>query len=202
MRAVNLLPRDDGRQKTKRSTNKAALVGIVGGSIVLTGLASMTLMANGSVSQKQEELEALNVQLAVTPKPPAPPSPIESGLVDQRTARVTALSTALSKRVSWDRVLRRFSLVLPDDVWLTNLEARSPHGDGAAAAAPTTAATGFTITGFTYSHDAVARLLSRLEVLPDLTSVQLQSSARTPLGGRKVVTFTIIANVKTAAVTS
>jgi len=39
---------------------------------------------------------------------------------------VTALSAALTSRVAWDRVFREFSLVLPDDVWLTTLSAKSP----------------------------------------------------------------------------
>src|SRR5207247_10795231 len=34
----------------------------------------------------------------------------------------------------------------------------------------------FIMQGRTYSHDGVARLLSRLQVVPDLTNVQLQSS--------------------------
>ena len=36
----------------------------------------------------------------------------------------------------------------------------------------------FTIQGRTYSHDGVARLLSRLQVVPDLTNVQLISSTK------------------------
>jgi hypothetical protein len=69
---------------------------------------------------------------------------------------------------------------------------------GTAAAAPT----GFTIMGYTYSHDGVARLLSRLSVMPDLTNVQLQTSARAKVGSQEVVQFTILANVRTGGATS
>ena len=56
----------------------------------------------------------------------------------------------------------------------------------------------FTITGRTYSHDGVARLLSRLQVVPDLTNVQLVSSTLSKVGNQDVVDFTIAADIKSA----
>jgi Tfp pilus assembly protein PilN len=89
--------------------------------------------------------------------------------------------------------------VLPDDVWLTTLSAKSPISPltNAAISAAGAAPSQFIIEGRTYSHDGVARLLSRLQVVPDLTNVQLQSSAVTPLGNSSVVAFTILADIKT-----
>jgi Tfp pilus assembly protein PilN len=115
---------------------------------------------------------------------------------------VTALSAALSRRVAWDRVFRELSLVLPDDVWLATISAKAPvpsstaipPAPAAAGAAP--AATQFTLDGFTYSHAAVARLLSRLAVVPDLVNVQLQQSTRTEVGAANAVHFTIAADVR------
>ena len=52
------------------------------------------------------------------------------------------------------------------------------------------------MNGFTYSHDAVARLLSRLAVVPDLANVQLLSSTRTKLKGRDASPFSITATVR------
>ena len=48
----------------------------------------------------------------------------------------------------------------------------------------------------TYSQAAVARLLSRLTVVPDLVNVQLQQSTRTKLGSANAVHFTIAADVR------
>jgi hypothetical protein len=56
----------------------------------------------------------------------------------------------------------------------------------------------FTIQGRTYSHDGVARLLSRLQLLPDLTNVQLISSTRSVIGKQPVVDFTIAADIAAA----
>jgi hypothetical protein len=72
-----------------------------------------------------------------------------------------------------------------------------PAGSTApAAAAPGAPPSLVTIEGYTYSHDAVARLLTRLSVIPDLKNVWLQKSLRTELGGRAVVTFTILSDVR------
>jgi len=111
---------------------------------------------------------------------------------------VSALSTALTSRVAWDRVFREFSLVLPDDVWLTTLTAKSPISPltNVSTSSPGGAPSQFTIQGRTYSHDGVARLLSRLQVVPDLTNVQLQSSTLTKVGGQNVVDFSIAADIK------
>ncbi|HET7759119.1 MAG TPA: PilN domain-containing protein, partial [Gaiellaceae bacterium] len=58
------------------------------------------------------------------------------------------------------------------------------------------AATEFTLDGFTYSHAAVARLLTRLAVIPDLVNVQLQQSTLTNLGAAQAVHFVIVADVR------
>ena len=87
-------------------------------------------------------------------------------------------------------------------MWLATLSAKAPVPSSAATApAPTAtggtvAATEFTLDGFTYSHAAVARLLSRLAVVPDLVNVQLQQSTRTTLGTANAVHFTIAADVR------
>ena len=205
MRAVNLLPRDDKRKKTRREQ----VPGIVGASLfgfVTLVLCAMFLMASSNVSSKQAELENVKQQLDLMPPPPEPKSPVEAGLVNEQKARVAAVSSALSRRVSWDRVLREIALVLPGDVWLTSLSAKSPSSPASAApappAAPGAAPTGFTINGYTYSHDSVARLLSRLTVLPDLQNVQLQKSSVSKIGTQEIVQFTILADVRPPGATS
>lgn len=196
MRAVDLLPRDD---RAKRKLNPVAAVAIGGATVVASALAAMIVLASGTVSARQAEVADLQAELLVIPKPAAPAQADNSEqLAGEASARLTALATALSERVAWDRVLRRFALVLPEDVWLTSLNAQAPAATpaGAApAASPGAAPTGFTITGYTYSHEAVARLLSRLGLIADLENVQLQRSALT-LGNAKVVEFTIVAGVR------
>jgi Tfp pilus assembly protein PilN len=103
----------------------------------------------------------------------------------------------MANRVAWDRIFREFSLVVPDDVWLTTLTAHSPAST-TTSTGPSGAPTQFTITGRTYSHDGVARLLTRLQVIPDLQNVTLLSSTRSEVSGQTVVEFNIAADIRTA----
>jgi Tfp pilus assembly protein PilN len=143
----------------------------------------------------------LQAKVDALPAAPEGPSAGQTQLAGEHSARVTALSAAMGTRVAWDRVFREFSLVLPEDVWLTNLTAHSPVSPSAApGTAPTSGGTPteFTIQGRTYSHDGVARLLSRLQVVPDLQNVTLVSSTLSKAGTQDVVEFSIVADLRTA----
>jgi Tfp pilus assembly protein PilN len=201
VRAINLLPRDDAR-RGRQKTQWIVLVPVVA-AVVLTGVLSAAfLSASGKVKDKQAELAALKDTLAAIPTPDASKIQSQTALASDKQVRVTALSAALSRRVAWDRIFRELSLVLPDDVWLATITARAPVSSSTAAApAPTApgaavAATQFTLDGYTYSHPAVARLLSRLSVIPDLVNVQLQQSTMTKVGVAKAVHFVIAADVR------
>jgi Tfp pilus assembly protein PilN len=200
MRAINLLPRDDSRRNQK--TQWIVLVPVAG-AVLLTALLSVTfLSASGKAKDKQAELLSLQNTLAAIPTPDASKIQSQNALAADKQVRVTALSAALTRRVAWDRIFRELSLVLPDDVWLTTLSARAPVSSstpGAVAPAATStavAASQFTLDGNTYSHAAVARLLSRLSVVPDLVNVQLQQSTLTKVGGANAVHFIIAADVR------
>ena len=197
MRAVNLLPRDTG-QRTIKKESLPVLIGACSGVLVAAVLGAMFMMGSGKIAAQQRKLDDLNRIYQALPPPPAGPSAAQQQLAGEQSARVTALSTALTSRVAWDRVFREFSLVLPEDVWLTTLTAKSPISPvtNVATSTPGGAPSQFTIQGRTYSHDGVARLLSRLQVVPDLTNVQLLSSTLSKVGGQDVVDFSIVADIK------
>jgi Tfp pilus assembly protein PilN len=189
MRAVNLLPKDVEAPKQGPSTVAVAL----GATAVLAAalLAIGRVSADSSVSDRQTALAAAQADLASLPALPAQPSS-SSAIPQERAARVAALSAALTTRVAWDRVLREVSLVLPDDVWLTQLNGQVP-GSGSTGAQP---GQGLHLTGYTYSQASVARLLSRLQVIPDLAGVTLNSSTAATIGKRPVVQFDVGADLK------
>ena len=200
MQAINLLPRDDARRG--REAQWIVLIPVLA-AVLLTGLTCAGfLAASGKVKSREAEFATLKDELAAIPTPDASKVESQNALASDKQTRLTALGTALSRRVAWDRVFRELSLVLPDDVWLATLAAKAPVSssvaEGTAAPAPGTsvAATQFTLDGYTYSHAAVARLLSRLAVVPDLVNVQLQQSTLTKLGNAQVVHFVIAADVR------
>ena len=213
MRAVNLLPRQQVEQKRERP-NAVALVAGIGGAVVLLALAGGFLLANRSVDRQRQDLATAKAVLSATPghHVSAQVQAFRSSVLNQREQRSLALAAALGKRVSWDRILRRMALVLPNDVWLTNVTGSVPLSPSATAtpgtsAAPTTtptatptafpaAPTALTIVGTTYSQAGVARLLERLEVLPDLKNVQLQQSQAAVVGTQRVINFTIVSDIR------
>jgi Tfp pilus assembly protein PilN len=199
MRAVNLLPRDQG-QRTISKESLPVVVGGCTGLLVLAVLGAMFMMGSGKIASQQRKLDDLNRQFQALPPPPPGPTAAQQQLAGEQSARVSALTTALSSRVSWDRVFREFSLILPEDVWLTSLSAKSPisPATNASSTGGSTVPSMFTIQGRTYSHDGVARLLSRLQVVPDLTNVQLISSTRSKVGNQPVVEFTVAADIAAA----
>lgn len=199
MRAVNLLPTDAAR--SKRNVPAAPFIATAAAVVVVSaGVGGMYMHERGQVKNRQSELLSLQQQLAtVTPATKADALP--SGVAADQVTRIGALSSALSHRVAWDPMLHQLALVLPDDVWLTDLKATSPSPvSTATTATPAPSATGaglptaFTLTGKTYSQESVARLLARLSTVPALRDVQLQSDAPDDTLPN-VITFTIVANL-------
>jgi Tfp pilus assembly protein PilN len=204
MRAVNLLPRQQVQQKRER-TNTVALGAGIGGAVVVLVLAAGFLLANRSVNRQRDALATARAVLAATPSHhvSAETNAFRSSILNQREQRSLALAAAIGKRVAWDRILRRTALVLPDDVWLTNVTGTMPLEPTAATAtgavpssALPAASTAFTLQGSTYSQAGVARLLSRLQVVPDLKNVQLQSSTATLIGKQRIINFTIVSDIR------
>lgn len=208
MRAVNLLPREVKRSRTKLSA--VGQLAIVSPFVVVGLIAAGFLLASSKVNDRKATLQDARDRLAALPAPKLTIQP-NSQLALQRDQRITALASALQNRIGWDRLLRDLSAVLPGDVWLTKLSAQKPQ---VAPAAPTTTTTTTSTTttpqptapavnaeplnlqGYTYSPEGVARFLTRLAVIPELQQVKLISSAQTELLGRNVYSFTIEATVQ------
>jgi Tfp pilus assembly protein PilN len=207
MRAVNLLPQE---ARQRRAPNKLLLVGVSSSTAVLLLVGAGYYNARGTVNDREQSLADVKAQLAAMPKPKShQTSAFDQELAVERTGRLAALSTVLSSRVRWDRLLREIAMVLPDDVWLQQLNATAPEPPApvtapgtasppvASTPAPTSTGTTFSIQGNTYTQEGVARLLIRLQLVPDLENVTLVSSTLSNQDGQQQkVQFTINADVK------
>jgi Tfp pilus assembly protein PilN len=203
MRAVNLLPKDESRGR--QATPVPMLVGVPLALLATVTLGAAYLQAGSKIVDRKQTYLDLKAQDDRIPKI-KPASAVEQGLASQRTPRIAALGAALTRRVAWDRLLREVSQVLPDDVWLSTLSMTSPNSAISlvppVATAPGAPATGMIMTGSTYSQESVARLLARVQLVPDLTNVQLQQSVLSQISGQNVITFTILADVRMPGGTS
>jgi Tfp pilus assembly protein PilN len=200
MRAVNLLVEERSK---KRAPSKTVLAGAASSGAVLMLLGAGYVNAHSSVQRREVALKELQAQLAAIPPVKTQVQSTEDAkLATEKAGRLSVLSSALSTRVRWDRLLSEIAIVLPGDVWLNTLDATAPTvatSDPAIAAAPgapTASATTFNIVGHTYNHEGVARLLIRLQLVPDLENVQLISTQSSGSGASTVVQFTIEASVK------
>lgn len=180
MRAFDLMPKESQRERTQASPAFLKVVLALVAVLVLAGLAGAYMMMDARAKERQATADDLRAQLAELEAQAAEgQGPNTAALTVEGQARTAALSEALAARVAWDRILREFSLVLPEDVWLTTLSSSTPTATPVPnPAAPAGGDSTFTINGFATSQEAVALLLSRLEVIPEFASVQLQSSAR------------------------
>lgn len=203
MRAVNLLPRQHVEQKRERPS-AVALGAAIGGAAVLLALVGGFLLASRSVDRQRQALADARAVLAATPahNVSAKTQSFRAKLLSQREQRSLALAAAIGKRVTWDRVLRRVALVMPGDVWLQSLSGSVPLDSALTPATTTTPSalppppSALTIQGYTYSQDGVARLMERLEVVPDLKNVQLQTSQSAQVGNQTVINFTIVSDIQ------
>jgi Tfp pilus assembly protein PilN len=205
MRAVNLLPaerRNVAAASPFTPLARRPVFAVAGGIAVAAALATgfATHSASSSVAAKRRDLTQVRRQIATAKAQVRVVS--ASALASASSRRATILALA-GPRLSWDAFLGSISRVLPEDVWLVGLTA---NPSGAAIATPTTstpssttttttADTPFAISGYAYSQAAVARLMDRLELVPWLSGVELQSTTLTPLGNRSVFQFSIGASM-------
>jgi Tfp pilus assembly protein PilN len=201
MRAFNLLPREEARAsvKEKESPLPHILVALAG-VLVFAALAAFYLMAGADVTKKKGQAEDLRAELAGYQVPKQQPAKDKSAaLAQERISRTTTLGGALAGRLAWDRVLRELALVIPSDVNLTSIQASAPGAASVTAAPPAdgSAPTNFTLVGSTASQASVAEFLSRLSVIPELTSIGLKTAAKgTDPDNPQAVAFTISAALR------
>jgi Tfp pilus assembly protein PilN len=154
----------------------AALVGVTG--VVLT---------NNQISDRKAEKSSLEGQLAQAELQAKRVSAFASfaGLQQVRAQTVDQLARS---RFDWERVLRELAIVIPEDVWLTNLSATvSPEvqiddsgssSDSGATTSESVQGPSLQIEGCSAGHEAVARFLAALRDIDGVTRVSVLSSDR------------------------
>jgi Tfp pilus assembly protein PilN len=190
VRPVNLIPLDQ-RKGAARAAGGAdappirmyAVMGVLG--VALLGMLAVVLTSN-QINSKTEELSKVQAQEQGVKQVADALRPYgEFAQVQQ--ARQLQIDTLVSSRFNWERSLRQLARAIPENVWLLNLGASvSPAIDVSSAGGggdvsnlrEKVDAPAFALTGCTYSQQAVARMMIRMQNLDDVTDVQLAKSAR------------------------
>lgn len=181
MRPVNLIPSEE-RRGERAPTRSGPLAYIVIGALVAALLGvTLLVVTENQISDREAEVARLEAENAAAQARAARFTAYTQfhQIRDQRVATVTSLADS---RFDWERVMRELALVIPKDVWLTNLTGTVTPGvqvDGGAGisslrdAAPGPA---LEIVGCASGQDAVARFISDLKDIDGVTRVGVQSS--------------------------
>ncbi len=189
MKAVNLLPPED-RRKAGFGGRTPAVIAAVLALVALMGLWAYTAK-HGAASARQDLVAAEATASELEAKLGAYRE-AEARFTQQRLRRGAVVAIAAG-RVNWERIIRDLAIVLPSQVWLTDLTAEAPE-PGTAAAPPTgveTVPRGVHIEGYAYRQPQVARLMARARTVVGLGEPRLAVSEDALIGGREVVKFAI-----------
>jgi Tfp pilus assembly protein PilN len=199
MRAFNLLPREEARAASEvgASSPLPYVLVALAGVLVFAALAAFYLMAGTDVTKKKGQLEDLRAELAAYQAQRKGPSVEDksAALANERVGRTAALSSALTRRLAWDRVLREIALVVPTSVTLGQIQGSAPTVGATATNADGSAVTNLTISGTTASQADVALFMTRLSVIRELSAVQLKEAGQSPADPSKVA-FTVTATLR------
>jgi Tfp pilus assembly protein PilN len=182
MRPVNLIPADarhTDRTPTRSGGISYALMALLG--VALLGVIALALTSK-QISDRQAESNQLNQELTTTTaKAQSLNAFTEFAATEQ--LRAGTISSLAQSRFDWERVVNELALVIPDDVWLTQLAGTvtpdvqiedSPD----VALRDTVTGPALEIVGCASGQDAVAGFVADLEDIDGVTRVGLATSKR------------------------
>lgn len=186
MRAINLIPADSRAGGSRGGVGTFALLGIL--AVLVLGV-TFHVITNNAIAERRAELGSLQTQVQVAQAAAEARRPYRefAALAQARIETVRQLDAA---RFDWQAALADLSKAVPDDVWLTSLLGTVTTGvtvenggsgttSGLRSALPNPA---IEMTGCTTSHEAVARLISRLRLVDGVTRVALADSVKSEGG--------------------
>ena len=179
MRPVNLIPANERRGGAPTRTGPVAYF-IVGGLLAILAGVGLLVTTSNTISDREAELSRLEAEEASAQARAESMSAFaEFAAIEQaRTATVARLAQS---RFDWERVLHELALVIPDDVWLTDLtgsvsEETSVSSETSSSARDEIAGPALEMIGCAAGHESVARLVAALRDIDGVTRVGLATS--------------------------
>ena len=187
MRPVNLIPPEARRgEKAPMRTGALSYVLVAVLAVALLGVTAAVLTSN-QISDRKAERSGLEVQLAEAEAEARRVGSFASFASVQEAREQTVTSLAQS-RFDWERVLRELAIVIPEDVWLTQLTATVSPGvqlsdSGSSSSSGVSGmdsvqGPALELEGCGDGHEAVAKFLAALRDIDGVTRVSVLSSNR------------------------
>jgi Tfp pilus assembly protein PilN len=181
MRPVNLIP-VERRRGERRPMRGGPLAYIVVGALVaaLLGVTVLVVTGNQITDSKVEIAQLESEKSAIEARAQALDAYTQFHSVSEQ--RVAAVASLADSRFDWERVMRELALILPSDVWLSNLTgtaspAVAPEGASSVALRTSIAGPALELVGCASSQDGVAGFVKAIESIDGVTRVGVQSSA-------------------------
>jgi Tfp pilus assembly protein PilN len=180
MRAVNLIPPEDRRDGTAKLRGGPLAYILVGALAALLAGVTLVVATNNEISSSKTEIAQLESENRTAEARAAQLSAYTTfqAVHDQRVGTVTQLADS---RFDWERVVRELSLILPADVWLTNLTGTanpevSVNNSAGIALRDSVPGPALEIVGCATGQEAVAGFISDLKDIDGVTRVAVESS--------------------------
>jgi Tfp pilus assembly protein PilN len=181
MRPVNLIPSNERRGDSAVSRTGPIAYLLIGALVAILGGVCALVLTDNEISDQKAQLTDLEAEHAAE-QARANSLAAYTQFRSVRESRTMTVSTLADSRFDWERVVRELSLVLPPDVWLTDLKATAHPAvalDGGAEVAGRDSAAGpaLEIIGCAPSQQAVARFVAVARDIDGVTRVGLPKSA-------------------------
>lgn len=180
MRPVNLIPKEERRGATVPMRGGPLAYILLGSLLAALAAVTVLVVTDNQISDREAEAKTLTAEIA-SAEARAAEGAAYTQFNQVSEQRATTVANLANSRFDWERVMRQLSLVLPDDVWLTNLTATVKPGVSVNGAAniglrSSVAGPALQLEGCAAGQESVARLVSSLEEIEGVTRVGMQSS--------------------------
>jgi hypothetical protein len=192
VRPINLIPAEQRRGPSRGPGGRSSRAGYVAlgalGAAVLCVLA--VVMTSNQINSKTEKLAEIQAD-SQSEKQVADALRPYGQFADLQRARMAQITTLAATRYDWERPLRQLSRAIPRNVWLlavgatesSSVEMDAGSGGDVSSLRENEESPAFALSGCTYSQHAVARMMTRMRNLDDVTAVHLAKSVRKDAGG-------------------
>jgi Tfp pilus assembly protein PilN len=172
VRPINLIPEQEQRRSRGPSSSGNPLAYLIVGAlaIALAGVVMLVLTSN-TINDRESEVATLQVEKAAATARAERLSAYASfqQVAEQRKQTIAGLADG---RFDWARVIKQLSLVLPPDVFFTNLSGSAGSGESSEGIAVPS----LTIAGCAPTQNAVAGFVATLKQIDGVTRVELKQS--------------------------
>ncbi|MGH2746514.1 MAG: PilN domain-containing protein [Actinomycetota bacterium] len=195
MRRIELLPATYLERQRERRTRGII---IVAGIVVLALLFVWWLLLGFQISDAEDELAAVQARNAQLEQQIAELQRF-ADLDAEVTAKRTALQSVMAGDVDWPSIMTEIAMVLPGEIWLTDMQASAGVTEGASPVGTETAPVQLSqdeafarisFNGNSLSMPGVARWLIRLGTVREFEAIFLNDASESEIGEVTTFTFT------------